>query len=304
MLTRVGVAVASAFLWAVLSTPAAAQTGAATIDERVGQVRPPTERALEADEAILTGREDLVLLRRADLFTLRAGSAYRYTTNAFLSDNDRKDDHILSPSASFGIGTRIDQRFDVFADISVFASRYEENTELDFDAFSGRIGGEMPAGPWRLGLTYSGTPVYTSGFEDHQVTLHDISLQARRSLALGEKTVLLPSVTATRVFGDPNDFSTVGGRVQALVAHKVSDEVTGFLGGNGYGRRYDDFFESRTDETRYDYGVSGQAIVSWRPAAWIDFTSIVSVTQNFSTVDENEYFSFDVSPSMNLTVRF
>ena len=275
-----------------------------TIEQRIEQLRRPAARPLAAEEVILTGKEDIVLLRRAKLFTLSAEGTYRHTNNAFLSDNLKESDDIFSPFVALRAGTRIAQRYDVYAEVSAFGSRYAQNSELDFDAFSGRIGGEMPIAGWLAAASYSGTPVYERGLDNHIVTLHDISLSARRIFLLGEDTALLPTLIAARVFADPNDFSTTSGRARALLVHRLTEGLTVFVGPQAYVRSYDNFFENVTGESRLDYGVTGQAFLVWAPLDWATLSGLVDVTENWSTVDDNEYFAWTASPSVRLTLRF
>ena len=44
--------------------------------------------------------------------------------------------------------------------------------------------------------------------------------------------------------------------------------------------------------------------VLWRPIEWASFAALVDIARNWSTVDVNDYTSFDVSPTVSLTLRF
>ena len=99
------------WLFGDLSGLAWAQTGSVdTIEQRIQQLRPPAVLALPPEEAILTGREDVVLLRRRKLFTLSANAGYRFTDNAFLSDEFRESDQIFEPTLTLRAATRIAER--------------------------------------------------------------------------------------------------------------------------------------------------------------------------------------------------
>ena len=69
-------------------------------------------------------------------------------------------------------------------------------------------------------------------------------------------------------------------------------------------RRYDDFFEEITGETRVDYGGAGQAILVWRPVEWFSVNATVEVTQNWSRVAVREYSSVEVTPTLRVSARF
>ncbi len=296
--------VLGAWLLAAAWSSALAQTSPNTIEQRIEQLRPPAERPLTPEEAILTGKEDIVLLRRAKLFTLRAEAGYSFTNNAFLSDDFKDHDRIFLPSLALRAGTRIAERYNVFAEVEVFAARYNDNPELDFDGFTGRLGGEMPLGDWLVGATYSATPVFGDGLDDHLVTLHEFNLGTRRVFPLDEKTALLPSFSISKVYADPSDFSTFAGDAGVTVVRQLADGVFGLLGVRAHARRYDDFFEEATGETRVDYGGGGQAMVVWRPVAWFSMTGLVEVTRNWSTVEVNEYSSVEITPTLRVSARF
>ncbi len=303
MPVRGGFVTLGACLVAAVWSSAWAQTSD-TIQQRFQQLRPRVEAPLPPEEAILTGKEDIVLLRRAKLFTLRADAGYRFTNNAFLSDDFKDSDRIFQPSLTLRVGTRIAERYDVFAEVQAFAARYEDNSVLDFDAFTGRLGGEMPLGDWLLGASYSATPVFEKGLDRHLVTLHDITLGARRVFPLDEQTALLPSFSMSRVFADPNDFSTLSGDAGVMVVRQLADGVFGLLGARAHARRYDDFFEAVTGETRVDYGGRGQASLVWRPVEWFSVNGTVEVTQNWSTLRVREYSSVEVTPTLRVSARF
>ena len=188
--------------------------------------------------------------------------------------------------------------------MQAFAARYKDNSRLSFDGFSGRLGGEMPVEGWLLGASYSATPVFEKGLGDHLVTLHDITLGARRVFPLDDQTALLPSFSISRVFADPNDFSTLAGRARVMVVRRLADGVFGLLGAQAHVRRYDDFFEEITGETRVDYGGGGQAILVWRPVEWFSVNATVEVTQNWSRLAAREYSSVAVTPTLRVSARF
>ncbi len=269
---------------------ASAQVGAGdTIEQRIERLRPPAERRLPAEEAILTGKEDIVLLRRAKLFTLRAEGSYRHTDNAFLSDDRKRDDDIFTPSVALRAGTRIAERYDVFVEVS---------------AFTGQIGVDMPAGDWRLAASYSVTPVYQRGLDDHIVTLHDLGVSVRRTFVLDQNTALQPSLALSRVFADPDDFATTTASAGLSLVRRLGDGLFGSVSLRGQFRRYDDFFEQDNQETREDTLAGARLFVLWQPIEWASLAALVDIARNWSTVDANDYTSLDISPTVSLTLRF
>ena len=206
---RGGIVALGACLLGAMCGSAWAQTSD-TIQQRIEQLRPPVEAPLPPEEAILTGKEDIVLLRRAKLFTLRADAGYVFTNNAFLSDDLKDDDRIFQPSLTLRAGTRIAERYDVFAEVQAFAARYEDNPVLDFDAFTVRLGGEMPVEDWLLGASYSATPVFENRREFYSI----LSSQARSSLgsqpagsrrqsAKARRSFFMRRITRCHSQGDP-----------------------------------------------------------------------------------------------------
>lgn len=275
-----------------------------TIEQRIEQLSERTARPLEAGETILTGTEDIVLLREAKLFSLRVESSYAYTNNAFLSDNRKENDDIFSLSAFLRVATRIDQRYDVYAEIGVMGSRYASNDELDFDAFTGKLGFEAPVAGWLVGPSYSATQIHEKKFGNRLIKLHDISLSARRAFTLGKNTAVVPRLTASRVYASPDDFSNNSAKLRVLLLHRFSESLSFFLGPEASARYYDDFFEELTGQSRHDFGLSGLAMLVWSPADWFMLSGRVDNTKNWSTVDNNVYTGWTASPSVRLTLRF
>ncbi len=50
--------------------------------------------------------------------------------------------------------------------------------------------------------------------------------------------------------------------------------------------------------------VAQVAFLVWTPFDWVSLSGLVDVTQNWSTVDDNEYFAWVASPSVRLTLGF
>ncbi len=275
-----------------------------TIEQRIEQVRPPAARPLPAAEAILTGKEDVVLLRRRKLFTLNVQPSYIYTTNAFLSDDRESSDHVFNGFATIRAATQIARRYDVFAEFGGFLSRYQDNPELDFDGILGTVGVDLPVDDWRVGLAYSGIGAFGRGFGDHLVTLHVLAASLRRVFPLTRATAVVPQLAVSRVWADPDDFSTVTVRGGATVIYRVTEKLAAVAGAQIHARVYDDFIEETTGESREDYGIAGQLALRWTPLETVSLSAFVSGTAVDSTVDANEYTSFTASPSLRLSIRF
>ena len=290
---------------ASVASGALAQVQDPNIEQRLEQARPGPTLQVQLDEAILTGREDLVLLRERKLFSITGDIRESYTTNAFLTDRRVEDDFVTDAGLTFRVGTRIDQRFDVYAEGSVFGSRYAENEELDFNGLAGRAGVEMPIGDYRVGLAYQVTAAFDSdGFGDHLVTLHDIVLSANRIFVLDQDTALVPQVTVGRTFADPSDFELWFARGSVSLVHRFMPNLIGAIGPEIYYRAYDNYFENLTGESREDVGLRISAAIRWQPYDFLQVSAEASYVVNESTVGFNDYDAFGVAPMVRLTLRF
>jgi len=105
----------------------AQELGTQTIEQRAQQAQEGPILAVPLKEFILTGEDDLVLLRRPKLFTIESNSSYQLTDNAFLSDKQKTHDYVVSQSLLVRAETRIAQRVGVFVSGSGFLSRYHRN---------------------------------------------------------------------------------------------------------------------------------------------------------------------------------
>ncbi len=275
-----------------------------TIEQRIDQVRPPAARPLPAAEAILTGKEDVVLLRRRKLFSLNVQPSHIYTTNAFLSDDRKTSDHVFNGFATIRAATQIARRYDVFAEFGGFLSRYQDNPELDFDGILGTVGVDLPVDDWRVSLGYSGIGAFERGFDDRLVTLHDLTARIRRVFILTGATAVVPQLAVSRVWADPDDFSTVTVRGGATVIYRVTGKLAAVAGAEIHARRYDDFFEDTVGESRRDYGIAGRLALRWTPLEAVSVSAFVSATKVNSTVGANKYTNLIASPSLRLSIRF
>ncbi|MFO0995743.1 MAG: hypothetical protein U1F33_03595 [Alphaproteobacteria bacterium] len=289
--------------WAQGTSPATDATQ--TIEERVRQ--PGAIPALEAtqEEAILTGRDDILLLRPRKLFELYAEPGYRFTTNAFLSDQFKHADNYFLGTVGGRGATRIDQQVDVFADAKLFLARYEKNPVLDYDAGQASLGAEMPLfDEWRGGFSLVGTWVYDRGFDRRLVRLGDFNIPVRKTFQIGNDVLIIPFGVFTRTWSSPRDFMNVQLRGGSTFIYAFNPKVYLSATPSIYWRHYDTFFESVFNKPRNDTNLDGQFGVVWTPTEFATVSTMVILTRNWSTIASNEYHALTAAPTLRLSVKF
>lgn len=282
----------------------AQELGTLTIDQRAQQAQSAPKVTIPPEELILTGEEDLVLLRRPKLFALESNSSYQFTDNAFLSDKIKTHDHVLNQSLLVRTGTRIAQRVDVFLSGSGFLSRYQRNQGLDFNGVTGSAGANLPIGRWNFGLRYDGSAIYDRNFNRHLVTLHNLGFNISTTVGLSPSTVLYPFLSVLRVWANPDDFSYTSVAGGGTCVHAITQTLVLFFQGQVDYKSYDDFFESSTGEARQDYGARLLAALNWTPSDWVTVNVSATIARNESTISSLRYTNFLASPFVHLIWRF
>lgn len=291
----------------LLSGAAFAQTADSTIEDRLGDYRPTGAIDIPLEESFLTGNNDLVLLKRHELFYSNLQAGYTHTNNAFLSNNRKDSDDVFDAAATLGASTRIAQTYDVFAEVMAFTSQYMDNSELSYNGYGARLGASRDFGVYNLGFTYGLTSVYDSDkhiYSDRQVTLHDFALNANRTFRFSADTALIPQLVLSRSFADPADYDSWQARGALSLVHVFRDDLVGALGTEVYYRSYDDFFESATLEKREDKGLRFTAAMNWELTDNLTASANVAFTRNDSTLGSSDYNLFNVSPGIRFSARF
>ena len=284
---------------------AVAQDQQANIEERVGSITSTSPRVIERpDEAILTGREDLVLLMKRKLFELYLNPSFQYTNNAFLSNNNRDSDKMASLAGGVSFSTLVANKVNLFADLSMVAARYQHYDQLDYNVIQGSVGAGYNSGPWVTSLSYSPSYVYDDNLKDHLVTLHRMSAYVSRTFIANEKIAFSPFIMAQATPSDPNEYgfyqADLG--VQGIVALPHYLRLT--AGPRVYVKRYFDYFERFTGTDRKDKGISFTAGLSWNPNPNVALSFNTSFTNNNSNLQANDYDAFNASPSLRFSMKF
>ena len=290
----------------VLAAPALAQQQppANVLEERTRQqVRLPSEA--EREEALLSGETDIVLTRRARLFTLHGDAEMVATDNAFLSGTDAVGDLFVQAQLGLGVGTRIAGRVDVFADASVLAVRYAEESALDYAALAGVVGARAPAGPLVLTATWQPVIVFTPEFETRQLTTHRLRASASWPFRIGP-ALFEPAIHGERTIADPADFSAWSGGAGLTMSTPlpVGAPVLMVLAVEYQRRDFDAYFPGLVGVDRRDDAVSASAGLIWRPRQWGEARLGWSWQENRSTSDVNRYEAHSGRLGLSARLRF
>lgn len=226
-----------------------------------------------------------------------------FTSNAYRSGVLRRSDRVFTPS----VNADVDMKFGdttLKAGVEVSGERYDENSDLDGDAFAASLGIEHKLGDWRVALGYSPTLAYDVGFGAWQATFHAFTADLRRSYpaaSLGANTSITPSITLTRVQANPSDFDsskvTLGAGFRSPIGSTdlaVSARLVGSY------QRYDNFFGRH----RNDATTSASLTLAWSPNDAITVAGSVSALRNWSNLSNKRYNRFDAIPAITLAASF
>ena len=287
-----------------LVPPAVAQTPDLTIDERLERTLPGPTEPLSPDEAILTGREDIVLLEEREFFTLFVSALASVTSNPSLSNVSPDFDTLFSYNTGARVSTEIAETYRVSAELSTFGAQYAENEALEYAGFGAALAVDRSFGPYTVGTRYGPQVVYDDKFEKHSVTLHRVDFFATRQVPLGFNALAAPQIALSAIPAEPADFARVSAELTVPVYYSPAADwlITGRP--QVYVRHYFDFFEQATGETRNDVGGGFALSAAWTPTPWAILSTAVSVGVNRSTLENLDHEVFTATPSLLLRVTF
>ncbi len=291
---------------AALATPlsAAAQTPDRTIDTRLERTLPGPAEPLTMEEAILTGREDIVLLEERKFFTAFLATAATMTTNPTLANGSTDLDMVYSYNVGIRAATVIAETYRLSAELSTFGAEYEENDALEYAGFGASLGVDRSIGPYTVGFRYAPQIVFDSDYEDRAVTLHRMDAFAARVVDLGAPAIAIPQLTLSAIPADPNDYARVAAEVSVPVYYSPAPDWLVSVGAHLYATHYFDFFERFTGEERTDIGGGVTFRAVWTPEEWISLSLNIGFAAQHSTVRELSYEAVNVTPTLVLSVRF
>lgn len=274
------------------------------IEERVRQqVRLPTEN--ERKEALITGDTDVLLLRRTQLFNLTGSLDITGTSNAALSADNVRPDSFIQGQIGLGIGTRIGNKVDVFANTSIVGVRYFNEKALDYNAISAVVGARAGFGRFGVTATYQPSLVYNRDFSTRQLKTHRLRLGV--SMGWDIRGVgIEPEIHGERAITHPGDYSAWNGGGSLTVSSPLSKTHPILAYARiGYDRRnFDNYFEDFVGTKRVDDNLSAGAGILWRPRNWGEVRASYNFDRNWSTSDVNRYEAHASTLGIAATVRF
>lgn len=258
-----------------------------------------------AEEALLSGDGDLLLLRRTQHFSLHGSFSDSYTSNAFLSPMDPKSDKFTLSEFGLGASTRIAQKVTLFADVSALEARYSSYKSLDYSALTGVLGAAASLGRVDLELSYRPARIYEIDFRHRQLTQNRLGLTASIPFKIGRLT-LVPSVSVERVRSDPADYRNRAASGQLSATYPLSTKAPLLLfasGGYEY-RSYNSYFPDLLGTKRDDRRLQVNAGVQWRPTTWANVSLSYAYQRNNSTSDVNSYRARSGLLGLSLQTQF
>jgi hypothetical protein len=276
------------------------------IDQRLEHIRVDGLREVTPEEASLTGRDDLVLMQERKFFSVAADAGSAYTSNAYLSDQYKKSDVIFNGRFSGHFATRIDQKYDVFAEAGIVASRYKNQNTLGYNALTGAVGAETVIyGHLRAGVQYGLTSAFSKdGFSNRTVLLHDFVAQTNYPLALDQDTGLIPQLAINRTLALPSDYQAWTFRGSVNLVHRFHPTVLGVAGVEASYKAYDNYFERITAHERHDTMVGLNAEMRWTPLSNVQLAAGMNLNHNESSLAANDYNALNIAPKLGLKLNF
>lgn len=274
------------------------------IDQRVRQLTPAEDEARRRDEeAILTGRNDIVLMRRRRFFTLSGSAGLGITDNATLSPGQSDGDVLASFDAAFRFGTRLGGLVDVSAEIGLSTTRYLDNKALDIVAGYAQVAAHVEIVGFDLDLAYTPNRVWDGDLEQRQLTQHRFSAGLSRSIALG-RVIMRASAGGERIEANPATFRNwaTNAGLSAIVPLRPGASLIGSLRANR--RWYDNYLEGLLGVARRDWYVEAAAGLSLQIAANAGLDLRLTHARNYSTADISRYRATSAGIALRASIRF
>lgn len=287
------------------AVPAAAQPPAdPRIDQRVRQLTPAEEQARRRDEeAILTGRNDIVLMRRRRFFTVSGSAGVNITDNATLSPGPSDGDVFATFDAGLRFGTRLGGLVDVSAEIGFSTTRYLDNTSLDLVAGFAQVAAHVELIGFDIDVAYTPNRVWDGDFERRQLTQHRFSAGLSKGVALGGLLVRA-SVGGERIEANPVAFTNwaANASLSTILPLRPGAALLGSL--RATRRWYDDYFEGLLGVARLDWHVEAAAGFSLQIGPNVGLDLRATHARNYSTADISRYRATSAGVVLRAAFRF
>lgn len=291
---------------AVGATPAMAQVAAgASLDQRIGRDTGGPVPAGDPADAILTGRDDVLLLSRRKLFTAQASFEVQYTDNLALSRDERHTGDIGVYDVGLEAATVIDGKVHVHAQAGILGARYSELSGLDYDAGQVAAGASYRRWGFILAGDWAWQRVYHRGFRGEQLAQHRAVVSLSRPIPLaGGRIVVTPSIGADRAWTDPLVYNSYGWNAQLAAAWSTSPRTQ--LGARLAFARHDypDYFPGFLGVRRRDELTTAEVSLTHAIGRDIAVQLSAGFAQDNSTSDVNGYRAWSGGGAVSLQKRF
>jgi hypothetical protein len=277
----------------------------ANLDARARARAPLVDPDVAAREALLSGRNDVVLLTRPPLFTVLASVDTSSSSNAFMRPSDAVADVSTNTDLGVQIATRIASRFDVSASVTASNQTYSKYSELDYSSLQASIGVSTRLKGFDIEARYAPSRIYDSQFKKAQLTQHNTQISVAYPMQFKDVS-LVPSLFASRSKSDPEDYTNTAFGADVSVSRRVraSWPVTAFAAIGYQERSYDAYFPDLLGVERKDRLTRGSIGLDIALGRFGNLTLQYSGQQNRSTSDVNGFSASSGGVSFRLRQRF
>ncbi|MEM9420447.1 MAG: hypothetical protein AAGA25_15565 [Planctomycetota bacterium] len=281
-----------------------AQPGASSEAARQRDTLPdPFLRARAADEEDSDTTDDLMLLVEHDLFFAGLTTAVEITDNAF-RNNSEENDVIGLAQFIFGAQTVVADKVDASALISVGGARYQDFDELDSDFFTAGLQAAVPFDGFRLGgvLAYDDFNARGTGSDDLSQTR--LGIFADKYWTLDNGVSLFALAQLEQVAADPSDYELTRAQIRFGGSYAFTDRFTLNAGLSGKYETYDDYFEDFFNDSRDDFSLSTYLSARYLIHPNVEARVDLHYIHNESSLDDFDYGSTSLTPSITVAARF
>jgi hypothetical protein len=305
-ITVVGALVMTSAFHSILAQDEAARIGTQDI---VNRNLPPVEPQPLPPE--ITDRElgDISVVLRVPppkIFTLSTSQSLNFTTNAFLTQDNRQDawfwngriDASFVPYATRDFTPRLTLEQNWF--------RYDHFSQLDFDAQSAQLDLKYDLTPddrWFLDGSYAYSRLYSqhpSIGQFYKFGLLNLSVNYITSLSQVPISLALTGGTYWRQ-GEPSTFDRVSPYFGVIGIYNLPNSVqlTGFLR-----PELQFYLNDPTESDRKDLNLTIGTTLSWTPLPYVTLAATISYVGNYSTVGARGYNVFTPSAVVAASIAF
>ncbi len=248
--------------------------------------------------------ENIIILKKPDLFTSYIDSSLSYTDNVFLSETNKKSDLIAFLSGGLNFDLKMQNGIKLFSGISTSQYKYKNNSNLSYNSFQGNAGASYSKHNWLYSVSYTPTVIFDKSYEKKSISLHRFSALVSKSKIFWSKIFTSTYSSAQYTQTNPSDFSfyQFDSGVQAI--YPLTSKFYISLNPSVYQKTYLDFFEQQTNIERKDIGARISGNLVYKPSENMDFSFSVRYTKNKSTLPNYNYDAKNISPTLRFSYRF